>query len=531
MSYLSRFVRISWSLWTYLIWWSLVRLHLIHPRLTPAERFARTLEGLGTTFVKLGQGLSLHYDLLPDDYVKALRSLQDHVATFDAEAAIREVEQAFNAPLHEIFAEFDRPPLAAASIAQVHGARLHDGRQAVVKVRRPGIKAQVSQDMLLLKHAVKLLLMLAPGLRQYQPLAMIEEIEVNLRKEMDFRHEARNIKRFVAAFRDSETINIPGVIDELYTEAVLVQERSMGLRVDDPAVKARGPELAKTFVDAYLRQFFVLGLFHGDPHPGNLFIMADGRICFHDFGLVGYLDQATRRNLAALMQAFVHQDSEWLLDAYLDLGLLSGDLDRTEFRRGLEEMLEDYANLALKDWSFAEALMRISRMGRGQNIRVPHHLLVFMRAVFLMEAAVRSLDPEFNLLDGLLGRSDQIVKEAVEERASAAVKRRLKYEAAQALQDIPESLGAWLRRMRTEGFEWRLHHRGLEDLESHLDRGSNRMALAMVILGLYIASSLLMQIGFGPRLAGVPLPALIGYGLALWFTVRLVRGISRSGRL
>jgi len=195
---------------------------------------------LGTSFVKLGQGLSLHYDLLPADYVKALRSLQDHVATFDPDAAIREVERAFNAPVHEIFADFELQPLAAASIAQVHGARLNDGRQVVVKVRRPGIKAQVAQDMLLLKQVLKLMLMVAPGLRQYHPLAMIEEIETNLRKEMDFRHEARNIKRFVAAFRDSETINIPGVIDELYTEAVMVQERSMGLRVDDPAIKEKG---------------------------------------------------------------------------------------------------------------------------------------------------------------------------------------------------------------------------------------------------------------------------------------------------
>jgi len=300
-----------------------------------------TLESLGTTFVKLGQGLSLHYDLLPDEYVIALQSLQDHVHTYDSEIAIREVERAFNAPLSQLFADFDRQPLAAASIAQVHGALLHDGRQVIVKIRRPSIKAQVSQDMHLLKRVVKLLLVLVPRLRQFQPLTLIEEIEINLRKELDFRNEARSIKRFVSTFKNSETIHIPDVIDELYTESVVVQERSTGLRVDDPAVMERGPAVAQSFVDAYLQQFFVLGLFHGDPHPGNLFIMADGRICFHDFGLVGYLDQATRRNLAALMQAFVHQDSEWLLDAYVDLGLLSGELDRAEFRRGLEEMLED----------------------------------------------------------------------------------------------------------------------------------------------------------------------------------------------
>ncbi len=530
MAYLSRFIRISWALWAYLLWWGLVRLHWVHPKLSPARKFAATLAGLGTTFIKLGQGLSLRRDLLPDDYIEALQTLQDRVAPFDGKVAELEIERALGAPLHELFAEFDAQALAAASIAQVHRARLHDGREVVVKVRRPAIKSQVARDMRLLKLAVRLLAALVPRLRQFQPLAIIEEIDTGLQSEMDFRREARNVKRFVQMFKDSQTIYVPAIVDDLYTEAVLVQIRSGGRRIDDPALREHGPALAQALVDAYLKQFFLYGLFHGDPHPGNLFVMDDGRICLHDFGLVGFLDQRSRKNLAAAMQAFVQRDSGWLLDAYQDLGLVAGDLERAEFVRGMEELLEDYAALPMKDWSFGEAFIAMMRLGRGRNVRVPHNLLVYLRASVLTESAVRVLDSEFNVVQGLTAGERQI-RDAIASQASEAMKTRLKYEAAEAFQELPQTLAEGVRRLRREGFQWRLQHRGLEDLESHLDRSSNRLALALVSLGLYIAASLLMQFELGPRLAGIPLPALIGYGLAFWFTIRLVRGISRSGRL
>lgn len=530
MSYLSRFIRISWALWGYLLWIGLVRLRWIRPGLSPARKFAVMLEGLGTTFIKLGQGLSLRRDLLPDDYIDALQALQDRVAPFDSMSAVREIERAFGAPVHVLFAEFDEKPLAAASIAQVHIARLHDGREVVVKVRRPAITSQVTHDMRLLKLAVRVLVWMVPRLRFFQPLDIIGEIDASLKKELDFRREARSVKRFVRMFEDSKTIYVPAVVDDLYTDAVLVQLRSGGRRIDDPAVKARGAALAQALVAAYLEQFFLHGMFHGDPHPGNLFVMEDGRICFHDFGLVGFLDQRSRKNLAAAMQAFVQRDSGWLLDAYQDLGLIAGELDRAGFVRGLEEMLEDYAALPMKDWSFSEAFIAMVRLGRGRNVRVPHNLLVYLRASLLIEAAVRTLDAEFNVMQGLIAGERQI-QDAVASRASDAMKTRLKYEAAEAIQALPRAVAEWMRGLRREGFQWRLYHRGLEDLESHLDRSSNRLALALVALGLYIASSLLTQSELGPPVAGIPLPALIGYGLAFWFTIRLVRGISRSGRL
>ncbi len=525
-----RFFQISFSLWNYALWMLMVRLHILHPAEHPAQRLSRMLEKLGTTFVKLGQGMGLRRDLLPDEYIKALEGLQDRVAPFPGELAVQEITDSLGAPPDQLFAEFDKEPMASASIAQVHQARLKDGTHVIVKVRRPNIRRQVAQDIALLRLAIRGVLFILPFLRRYHPLDIIAEAEESLRQELDFLQEARSAQRFHEAFSDWSTINIPAIFESLSTESVLVQECSSGRRVDDPTIGDDGPRLAKNFVDAYLYQFFVLGLFHGDPHPGNLFIMEDGRICFHDFGLAGFLDRETRRNLAAFMQAFVRQDADWLLDAYLDLGILADDLDEATYRAGLEKLLDDYARLPLKDWSFAVAFVRIIRMGQGRDVRFPRNLLILMRTLFLMETTVRSLDPDFNLLDGLAGQAEPIARAAFKERMESG-KARLGYEAGIVVQDLPDSIGKWLRRVRKQGLEIRLQHHGLTDLEQHIDRSSNRLALALVTLGLYIASALLMQVDAGIRLWGIPLPAMIGFGLALWFTLRLAAAISRSGRL
>lgn len=531
MAYALRLWQIGAALWGYLAWRLLVRVGVLHPRLPPAQQLCAIFQRLGTTFVKLGQLLSLRRDLLPDEYVNALQALQDHVVPFPVDQARDEVAQALGKPVEVLFAEFEDVPLGAASIAQVHRARLPDGREVVVKVRRPGIKAAVERDLHLLRLAVRITARIVPALQVYRPLELLDELAANLRKELDFRQEARSIRRFSEAFADSTTIYIPTVIDALYAESVLVQELSGGCRVDDPAIRSQGPALAAAFVDAYLQQFFELGFFHGDPHPGNLFITPDRRICFHDFGLTGFLDRATRRSLLGFLQAFVHLDSEWLLDAYIELGIVTGELDRAAFRRGLEALLEDYAARPLKEWSLAEAFVRVVRLGRGQNVLVPHTLLVLMRALLLMEHVVRSLDPDFDLLHGLAGKAEAVARQVFFEQIKGLEAARLKYESALLAQALPDALGKWLHEARTRGFEVPVSHHGLDGLEQHLDRSSNRIALAAVTLGLYIAASLLMQHSLGPRLDGVPLLAILGYALALWFTFRLARGIRRSGRL
>jgi len=517
-----RLLQINAALWGHLLWWSLMRAGLLRPKTPPAQRFTAVLERLGTTFVKLGQGLSLHRELLPDEYVLALQKLRDHVEPFAGAIAQREIEASFGRPVIELFSIFDPAPLAAGSIAQVHCATLPDGRRAIVKVRRPGIKRQVNEDVRILRWFVKSVLWLAPALRAVKPMELIDELARNLHKEIDFRQEAANIERFAEIFRGSSTVYIPGVVDRLYTDWVIVQEMSPGARIDDPRFAAAGPQLAAHLVDAYLHQLIVVGVFHGDPHPGNLFVLEDGRICFHDFGLVGFLDRTTRLNLGAFMLALVRQDGEWLLDAFLDLGMLGGAIDRSALRIGMEELMQDYARKPLKDWSFGEVFLRVAQLGRTQNVRLPHHMLVLLRAIFLMESTVRTLDPAFNLIDGLFGKAGAML-EASGAPAAAQPPDRLRYESLMSLKQWPDRLGRVLHLARTEGLELSVRHRGLDKLQDEIRGSGRRISLGLVTLGLYAGASLLMQGSAGPRWGELPLLALLGYALALWFTWRLLR--------
>lgn len=531
MGALARLVRILGALTGYGLWWALVRAGWLRPRQGPGERLREVLQGLGTTFVKLGQALSLRADLLPPDYVRALQGLQDRVPPFPGALARAEVEAALGRPVEALFERFEDEPLAAASIAQVHRARLRDGRRVVVKVRRPGIVAQVRRDMRLLLWTVRLAAALFPVLERYRLPAVVREIAAELHKELDLRREARNMRLFAEALRTVPGIHVPRVMDELYAESVIVQEESLGVRIDHPSVRGRGPRLVRVLLDAYLHQILVLGAFHGDPHPGNLYVLPDGRLCLHDFGIVGSLDPATRSALAGYLQALLSRDSAWLLDAYLELGVVEGSVDRVVLRQRLHELLQEYAGLPMRDWSLAEILARTARMGLLHNVRLPHHLMVLARAVLLLENDARILDPAFDPVGYLVTRGREVAAAAVQRGAEEAARRRLRHEAALALHQAPEQLAETLAAARRRGWRLPVDLRGLEQLEDHIDRASNRVALALVTLGLYIAASLLAALEGGARLLGLPLPALLLFALALWFTLRLVRGIARSGQL
>ena len=248
-----RLVQIGIAVYGHLVWWVLVRAGLWRSPLTPARKFTAMLEHLGTPFVKLGQGLSMHTEFLPDDYVAALATLQDHVASFPSAQAVQEIERSFGRKVGELFAEFNPVPMAAGSIAQVHAARLHDYHTVIVKVRRPGIKRRVEQDMKILLFLVRAVLVVAPRLRRMDPLGLVEEVLRNLRKEMDFRQEARNIRRFGEIFKDSPTIFVPAAIEGMQSEWISVQHMSAGRRIDAAGRKQSGTVLAQAFVDAYLK--------------------------------------------------------------------------------------------------------------------------------------------------------------------------------------------------------------------------------------------------------------------------------------
>lgn len=512
--------------------WAWLRLRRRSPEQLP-ERLRATLEGLGTTFIKLGQGLSLRRDVLPPGYQEALSRLHDHVQPFDSDAAVATVEAAFGASLDSLFAEFDRTPFAAASVAQLHRARMPDGTIAAVKVRRPGIAAQVRADLRLLRRITQVLQFCIPGLRRQQPLELIDELATQLLAEIDLGHEARNMRRLAMAIEGEAGLTMPRVIEPLVAPDALVQLFSPGTPVTGEAGAVGRAAIAGRLLDAYLYQLFVAGVFHGDPHPGNIFLMSDGRLCLHDFGLIGYLDEADRRSLGLLVDAVSRRDAGDTLDAVVALGFLVPPLDRRGLIRAISEILDELGTMPLAEWSLAETIWRIARLAKSGGFRLPRHLLVLLRALFLVEHTIRLLDPDFDLMQELDVRRGALAR-TMSEGARRTGRGPLVRQVALTAQALPGLVADLLRQTRAEdgGLRLTIRHDGLQDLELHLGRTGNRLSLALVTLGLYVAGSVLMLHSAGPRIWGdLPVLAVAVFALAVLLSLRLVLAIARSGRL
>lgn len=500
----------------------------------PASRLPvalrRTLERLGPVFVKAGQAASLRRDLLPQAYLDELAHLRDDVAPVPVAAVRAEIAGSLGRPVDELFASFEDRPMAAASIAQVHAARLHDGRAVVVKVRRPGIRRRIDRDMRALRRLIRILAAISARVRQMQPLEVADEIRANLLRETDFVQEARAMNRFAAAFDGSTSIEAPEVVQELVSEAVLVQQRKSGKSLADVAGGARSSALARQLLDSYLHQVFAVGFFHGDPHPGNIFITERGAICFHDFGLSGQLDTRTRRDLAMFLQGFVQQDAGWMLDYALALGLIAPDVPKEALQRGFNDILADFAAMPLGQWSIAELFARVSRLGPPGSVLVPYNLLVLMRAMFLLESALRLLDPGLRPVEILSEKGRDFVRRLVTPSEGAD---RLKNELGIAAAAAPAAIAEAVNRLRRGeiGLSMEIRVRELDSVRRSLDRSVGRLAVALLTLGLFIGSSQLMQHPIGPKLFEMPALALGGYALAIWYTLRMLRAIARSGHL
>lgn len=510
--------------------WAMLRSGRRAPDALP-ERARRTLSGLGTTFVKLGQGLNLRWDLLPPAWRDALSRLHADVPPFPAEAAVRAIEAAFGRPVDLLFAKFDRTPLAAASVAQIHRARLHDGREVVVKITRPGIQAQVHADLRLLRRTVRIAQMLWPPLRRQQPVQLVDELSAFLHAEIDMRHEAQNMRRMAPVLDGQPGVALPHLIESLVARDVVVQEMSHGQRLEASYGTAQATALADALFGAYLHQFFGAGVFHADPHPGNLFVLDDGRLCFHDFGSIGVLDAASRLALAALIEGIAAGDAPAVLDAAIGLGFFPTHVERRAHEREIDLILAELASRPLAQWSVAEAIWRVARIGHGASFRLPAHLLVLMRTLFLVENTLRALDPGLDLLGTLTRRVPEIAQVLDRARRSG---RPIAARLARAARQLPELAADLLRQAQMHDGRpaFTVHHRGLATTQAALARTGNRLALALITLGLYVSGSLLALHDSGPRLAGhLPWLSAIAFTAAALLSLRLVVAISRSGHL
>ncbi|MGE5136595.1 MAG: ABC1 kinase family protein [Gemmatimonadota bacterium] len=367
------------------------------------QRLRETAERLGPTFVKAGQMLALRPDYVPLEYAEALRGLHTQAAPFAAEDAVRIVEAELGAPLAALYAEFGEEPFAAASLSQVHRARLPDGRRVAVKVQRPGITGHVERDLALLATLASRLERHQPGLMAFRPAEAVAELADYTRRELDFRREARTSERLRQLLADDDRIVIPAVIRERSSARVLTTELLDGLS-PAPAAELRQAGLdpaagLRAGATAMLRQVFEFGLFHADPHPGNVLFLPGDRVGFVDFGMHGRLDAGERRRIALIFWALIEGDYEAIGGQLLRLSEFLPHADPAGFRSAVAESVEDWFASQSADLPVARLLLHQLALGARHGIVFPRGLMLLGRALVNLEATARIIEPRFDLAE------------------------------------------------------------------------------------------------------------------------------------
>lgn len=484
--------------------------------------------------MKLGQMLSTRTDLLPPDYQRELAKLQDAAPTISFETMRETITAELGQPLERAFATFDATPLAAASLGQAHLATLQDGTKVVVKVRRPGAVEQVDEDLKLLHSLASIASHRWELARQYDVVGLVQEFDQALRAELDYLHEGRNAERFARNFAAESKVQIPRVFGEMSTSRVLILERLKGMKVTDlAALDAAGIDranLSKRVAQILLKMVFEDGFFHADLHPGNLFIEEQGRIGLIDFGMVGTVDVDTRDSLGLLLFGVAKQDTDRVVDTFLELGVTQQPVDRSALRRDLEQSLMPYYDQPLSAIALGPLLAEVLGIVRRYQLVLPSNLSLLFKTMTMCEGMGVQLDPSFRLAEVLAPYAKQLMLQL--NSPSAWTKRLGKagVDLAWLATDLPPRLRRLLDKLDRGVLKIDVQPTGLDPVFRDAERIANRIVLGVVVAAFIIALAILMSVyrPVGSALGQVFF--LIGFVLAVVLALYLVWGIFRSGR-
>jgi ubiquinone biosynthesis protein len=476
-----------------------------------ARRFREALEGLGTTYIKLGQLLSSRPDLLPDVYIEELSRLVDEVppAPFEAIRTVIDEDIGLSA-----FVTIDPEPLATASVAQTHRALLVTGRDVVVKVRRPGIKEQVELDLALLRQSAHIAAKRSDTAQLLQLEALADELEVHLSAELDFVEEAHNTEVIAAVLERFPLLLVPAVVHPYVSERVLVLEHIEGEKVtaDNGLEQERASELAREFFRAYVFQVVVEGVYHADPHAGNVLLTPDGRLALLDFGLLGRIDEDTRRGLSLLLLAVAQNRADDVADLMTGLSLTDIHSDEPGFVHDVRRMLPRYHWRPLSGIRTGEALASLQRLALDHGIRLPTSFALVGKTLAQADTIARELDPELDPVE-------LIEKETVDVMVAEA-SRRLEpnnllaqlYTQLDPLTRMPRRLGHLMSELERGTLKIGIVPTGLDDFEQNTRSIANRIGAAIIVSALLLSSSLIFMAHRAEWLAiaGFSLAAALG---------------------
>ncbi len=503
-------------------------------RLPRSERIRMMVEELGPTFIKLAQILSTRPDLIPLELVEELSKLQDHVSPFPFSEVKQILEAELRSSLEERFEEFNEIPIAAASIGQVHRARLRGGEEVVVKVQRPGIRKTVEVDLEILFHLAELIERHFEEWGEQRPKRIVEEFSRTLEKELNYGTEASQAERFAAQFRGNPHIFVPRVFREASTGRVLTMQYVDGIKVsevkaldelgyDRRVIASRGAELM-------FEQVFRHGFFHADPHPGNIFILPQNVICYIDYGMMGSVIRRSRENFADLFSAYYHRDEVKTAQIVLKIVEWDREPDRRALEKDIFDFLGVHAYRSLGQLRVDALLKELMGLISRHHLRIPPDILLMAKAVAVAEGVGLRLDPDFEMTKKAAPFVLQLKLERLRPQRILREFFLVGGDFLRFVRLLPEELENILQQIRQGGIKIGFEHRGLENFIHQLDRSSNRLSFSLIIAALIIGSSLILHANIGPFLFGFPALGVLGFSTAGIIGIGLVISILRSGK-
>lgn len=486
--------------------------------IAPAEDLAKDLEKLGPTFIKLGQLLSTRADLMPGPYLDALERLQDHIEPFPYEEVERIVSGELGVRLSKAFSDFDPTPLAAASLSQVHRATMRDGRAVVVKVQRPDIRDLIVGDLEALGEIAHFLDQHTELGRRYEFDNMLVQLRKSLLRELDFTIEANNLHTIAENLVDFENIVIPEPIDDFTTTRVLTMEYISGKKITalNPLrlLEIDGGLLADELFSAYLKQFLVDGLFHADPHPGNVFLTDDDQIALLDLGMVGRVTRTFQDNLLRLLLAISEGRGEMAAQAAMRMGEAKEGFDRSSFERRITDLVSEHGDAVLSRADAGKVTLEITKISADCWFRLPAEFTMFAKALLNLDRVVYTIDPNFDPNVVIRDRANEILQRNIIKSVAPNNLLSGVVDLKEFVEKLPNRVNRILDSAGNNELRFKVDAIDEKVVMEGLQKVANRITLGLVVAALIVGAAMLMRVETSFRIFGYPGLAMIFFLLA-----------------
>jgi predicted unusual protein kinase regulating ubiquinone biosynthesis (AarF/ABC1/UbiB family) len=503
-----------------------------------AEQLATDLEKMGPIYVKLGQILSSRPDILPMPYVKALTRLQDDVEPFSFAETEKILAEELGARMSKAFGSFDDEPLATASLGQVYHATLRDGREVAVKVQRPDIREKIADDMAALTEIAEFLDNHTEIGRRYKFMDMLEEFRSNLVRELDYHQEVRHLLQMGHNLREFPNIVIPRPIEDYSSARVVTMEYIHGRKITDVGplapLEIDTKALAEELFRAYLQQILVDGIYHADPHPGNVFLTYDGRIALIDLGMIGHTSPRMQEQLLKILLAISEGRSEEVADLSIKMGEIFEKFDEISFRRHIAELVQQQQDTTVESILVGMALLQVSRISVESGIRVPAELTMLGKTLLNLDEVGRKLNPKFDPNESIRRNAAQLMQQRLVKSMSPGNVFAAAMEAKEFVNEFPRRLNRLLDELVHNRLTLRIDAIDEAQLNESFEKVANRITVGLILAALIIGASMLMRVETDFRIFGYPGLAMLFFlaaaGGGSWLVISIILNDQRKNR-